>query len=78
MNNDIENHIKIAVRLDLQQMQSKEKIILHEVPRKPLEVVVVDMFTLNNKKILFLKLKKVQFSQETEKYFSRRQVLLVF
>ena len=35
--------------LDFQHTQPKEKIIHHDIPGKPWEVIGVDMFTLNNK-----------------------------
>ena len=49
-NNDIENHIKnVLICFDFQQTQPKEKIIHHEIPSKPWEVLEADMCTLYNK-----------------------------
>ena len=50
---DIENHIKsCSTCLQFQQTQPSEKIIHHDIPEKPLEVIAADMFTLNNKSYL--------------------------
>ena len=50
---DIENDIKsCSTCLHFQQTQPREKIIHDSIPGKPLEVIGVDMFTLNNKNYL--------------------------
>ena len=44
------NHIKsCSTCLHFQQTQPREKIIHHNIPGKPWEVIRADMFTLNNK-----------------------------
>ena len=49
INADIEKYIKqFATCLEFQQMQPKEKIIHHDVPLRPWEVVGADMFHFNN------------------------------
>ena len=40
--------------LDFQQTQPKEKIIHHEIPAKPWEIVGADMFTLYNSNYIFI------------------------
>ena len=40
--------------LDFQQTQLKEKVIHHDIPGKPWEVMGADMFTLNNKNYLWI------------------------
>ena len=53
INTNIEKHIKSCnTCLEFQQMQPKEKIIHHDVPLRPWEVLDVDIFHLNNKKYL--------------------------
>ena len=53
MNADMENHIKdCSTCLNFQQMQLKEKLICHNIPGKPWEVLGADMFTLNNENYL--------------------------
>ena len=50
INGDIEKHIKSCCTcLDYQQTKPKEKIIHHEIPVKPWEMVGADTFTLHNK-----------------------------
>ena len=49
MNVDIKNYIQFSTCLDFQQTQPKEKLIHHNIPGKPWEVIGVDMFTLNSK-----------------------------
>ena len=49
---DIKNYINCSTCLDFQQTQTKEKLIHHDIPGKPWEVIGVDMFTLNNKHYL--------------------------
>ena len=53
INTDIESYIKHCVTcLELQQMQPKEKIIYHNIPLRPWEVVSADIFHFNNKNYL--------------------------
>ena len=53
INSDIENHVKNCnMCLEFHQMQPKEKIIHHEIPLRPWEVLGVDIFQLNNKNYL--------------------------
>ena len=50
INDDIEKHISNCCRcLDFQQTQPKEKIILHKIPTKPLDIAATDMFTSYNR-----------------------------
>ena len=50
---DIENYIKhCATCLKFQQMQPKEKIIHHDIPLRPWEIVSADIFYFNNKNYL--------------------------
>ena len=52
---DIENHIKsCSTCLHFQQTQPREKIIHHDIPVKPCEVIEADIFTLNNRNYLFI------------------------
>ena len=47
---DIENHIKsCSTCLYFQQTQTREKVIHHDIPGKPWELIGADMFTLNTK-----------------------------
>ena len=49
----IKNYIKHCTTcLEFQQMQPKEKIIHHEIPLRPWEVVGTDVFHFNNKNYL--------------------------
>ena len=53
INTDIEKHIKGSnTCLEFQQMQPKEKIIHHDIPLRPWEVLGADIFHLNKKKYL--------------------------
>ena len=53
INSNIENHVKSCITcLEFQQMQPKKKIIHHEIPLQPWEVLGVDIFQLNNKNYL--------------------------
>ena len=53
INVDIKKYIKIcATCLEFQQMQSKEKIIHHDIPLRPWEVLGTDVFYFNNKNYL--------------------------
>ena len=53
INADIENYIKCcAMCLEFQQLQPKEKIIQHNIPLRPVEVVGADVFHFNNKNYL--------------------------
>ena len=53
INVDIEKYIKnCATCLELQQMQPKEKIIHHDIPLRPWEVLGADVFHFNNKNYL--------------------------
>ena len=53
INNDIENHVKNCnTCLEFQQMQPKEKIIQHDIPLRPWDVLGADIFQLNNKNYL--------------------------
>ena len=55
INADIENYIKhCGMCLEFQQMQSKEKIIHHDIPLRPWEIVGADIFHFNNKNCLFI------------------------
>ena len=48
INDDIEKTVtNCSTCLDFQQTQLKEKIICHEIPAKPWEIVSADMFTLH-------------------------------
>ena len=50
VNNDIKNYIKNCnTCLEFQQTQPKERIIQHDIPIRPWDVIGVDMFQLNNK-----------------------------
>ena len=50
INADIDNFIKnCTTYLQFQQMQPKEKIIHHDIPLCPWEVICVDIFHFNNK-----------------------------
>ena len=50
VNDDTEKQIKnCTICLTFQQTQLKDKIIHHDIPAKPWEVIGTDMFTLNNK-----------------------------
>ena len=54
MNVDIENHIKnCSPCINSQKTQPKEKVIHHDIPGKPWEIIGTDMFTLNNKNLPF-------------------------
>ena len=49
INADIKKYIKqCATCLEFQQMQPKEKIIHHDIPLRPWEVVRADVFNFNN------------------------------
>ena len=53
MNLDIENLINFfSTCLDFQQTKLNEKLIHHEIPGKPWEVVGVNMFSLHNRNYL--------------------------
>ena len=53
INAHIKSHIKhCAMCLQFQQMQPKEKIIHHDIPLRPWEVVGADVFHFNNKNYL--------------------------
>ena len=53
INADIEKYIKqCAMCLEFQQMQPKEKIIHHDIPLRPWEVVGADIFHFNNRNYL--------------------------
>ena len=53
INADIEKYIKqCATCLEFQQMQPKEKIIHHDIPFRPWEVVGADIFHFNNRNYL--------------------------
>ena len=53
INTDIENYIKhSAMCLEFQQMQPKEKIIHHNIPLRPWNIVSADVFHFNNKNYL--------------------------
>ena len=53
INGDIENYIKIfATCLTVQQTQAKDKMIHHDIPERPWEVIGTYMFTLHNKHYL--------------------------
>ena len=53
MNTDNEKNIKnCSTCPDFQQTQPKERFIHHDIPGTLLEVIGVDMFTLNNKNYL--------------------------
>ena len=53
INNDIENYIKnCTMHLTFQQVRPKEKIIHHDIPVRPWDVVGTDMFHINNKNYL--------------------------
>ena len=50
INDDIEHFIKNCITcLTFQQTQPKEKMIHHDIPLRPWDVIGADMFTLNNK-----------------------------
>ena len=53
VNSDIENYIKNCTTcLAFQQMQPKEKIIHHDIPIRPWDILGADMFHINNKNYL--------------------------
>ena len=53
INADIEKYIKQCTAcLEFQQMQPKEKIMHHDIPLRPWEVVGADVFHFNNKNYL--------------------------
>ena len=53
INADIEKYIKsCAICLEFQQMQPKEKILHHDTPLRPWEVLGADVFYFNNKNYL--------------------------
>ena len=53
INSNIDNYIKTcATCLMFQQTQPKEKIIHHDIPARPWDVVGADMFNINNKNYL--------------------------
>ena len=53
INDDIENFIKICTTcLMFQQTQAKDKMIHHDIPLRPWDVIGTDMVTLNNKHYL--------------------------
>ena len=53
IHDDIEKQIKYcSLCLTFQQPQPKEKIIHHDIPAKPWEIVGADMFMLHNKNYL--------------------------
>ena len=53
VNDDIENFIKsCSTCLTFQQTQSKDKMIHHDIPVRPWDIIGTDMFTLNNKHYL--------------------------
>ena len=55
INVDIEKYIKnCATCLEYQQTQPKEKIIHHDIPLRPWEVLGADVFHFNNKNYLLL------------------------
>ena len=49
MNADIENTLTIIPCLDVEQMQSKERIIPYEILKNPWEINGSDMLSLYNK-----------------------------
>ena len=50
INDDIENFIKKCTTcLTFQQIQPKDKMLHHDIPVRPWDIIVMDMFTLNNK-----------------------------
>ena len=51
INTDIEKHTKgcNTCLLEFQQMQPREKILHHDIPLRPLEVLGADIFHLSNK-----------------------------
>ena len=53
INADIENYIKhYTTCLEFQQRQPKEKVIHHDIPLRPWEVIGADVFHFNNKNYL--------------------------
>ena len=53
INTDIDKHIKRCnTCLEFQQMQPKEKMIHHDIPLRPWEVLGADIFHFNNKNYL--------------------------
>ena len=55
INDDIENFIKSCTTcLTFQQTQPKDKIIHHNIPVRPWDVIGADMFTLDNKHYLYI------------------------
>ena len=53
INSNIEKHVKNCITcLEFQQTQPKEKIIHHEIPLRPWDVLGADIFQLNNKNYL--------------------------
>ena len=67
INSDIENHINNCTTcLTFQQTQPKDKIIHHDIPIRPWDVVGMDMFTINNNNYLYYRL-PLQISHHQEK-----------
>ena len=53
INTDIEKHIKnCTTYLEFQQMEPKEKIVHHDIPLRPWEVLGTEFFHFNNKNYL--------------------------
>ena len=64
VNNDIERYIKIAIHvLNFGKHSSGEKNLHHDIPIRPWDVVGVDIFQLNNKKIIYVMLITIASSQ---------------
>ena len=53
INSNIDNYIKkLYHSLEFQQIQPREKIIHHDIPVRPMDMVGADMFNINNKNYL--------------------------
>ena len=76
INNNTENYIKICITcLTFQQTQPKEKIIHHDIPIRPWNVIGADMFTLNDK-IIFALYIIIANSQSSRKDLSADSLIL--
>ena len=65
------HHKNWSTCLGFPQPQLKAKIICHEIPGKPWEVISTDIFTNNNSNLLYGLLQQVSNSEESWKIISR-------
>ena len=72
--NAIKSYIKhCATCLEFQQMQPKEKIIHHDIPLRPWEVVGADIFHFNNKNYLCM----VDYNSKFPVHFNNKNYLCI-